>query len=196
MSALRRALWVFATLALVACEQKDSPRGPAMTASASAAPSALGKGPETPAATGPEAGATAGAAPVRWAGTYTSERAAYFIPRVGDVPNAADWDAVKQRPEDGGAALGEGAFELIVDAATGRVRGTVEGPLGPATIAGSLAKGGAIAATVTRKDATDEGVTGTLVATPDGEVLKGEMRLSEWNAVVLRRATFTARRRP
>ncbi len=148
-------------------------------------------------ATAPSASASASAAAnaapsplTRWTGTYASEKALMYIPRDGDVPNAKDWDGVKFRGDDAGIGLGDGTMTLTLDRATGRVTGSLEGSAGPAVLYGSFGDG-RLAATVARKDATDEGLTGVAVATVSDTVVEGSMRLAESNARVVRVATFT-----
>jgi hypothetical protein len=113
-----------------------------------------------------------------------------YIPRDADVPNASEWDNVKFRGDDAGIGLGDGAITLVLDPVTGRVSGTLDGSVGPAIVFGIL-DGTRITATITRKDATDEGLTGTAIATMTEGKIEGSMRLAESNARVVRSATFT-----
>ncbi len=113
-----------------------------------------------------------------------------YIPRDGDVPNAKEWDGVKFRGDDAGMGVGDGAMTLVLDAATGRVSGTIEGTAGPAVLYGSFGDG-RLAVTIARKDATDEGLTGTGVGLVTADKIEGSMRLAESNARVVRTATFT-----
>ncbi len=105
------------------------------------------------------------------------------------VPEAKDWAAVKWKNDDT-KLLGDGELSLAVDA-EGRVTGSSEGgPLGAAVIEGK-SDGHTLAATVRRKDPTDDGLTGTLLATVTGDKVDGTMKLSEFTAAVVRTATFS-----
>lgn len=133
-----------------------------------------------------EAGAAAPAGKTRsFAGKYTLTTGTMY------VPTDKDWSSVKFKNDDS-KLLGEGDIVLSVDP-TGRVSGATEsGPLGASVLEGR-SDGGALAATVRRKDALDEGLTGTLVATISGDELAGTMKLSEWNAAVVRVAKLEAK---
>jgi len=105
------------------------------------------------------------------------------------VPEAKDWASVKWKNDDT-KLLGDGELSLAIDAA-GRVTGSSEGgPLGAAVIEGK-SDGQTLAATVRRKDPTDDGLTGTLLATVAGDQIDGTMKLSEFTAAVVRTATFS-----
>ena len=64
------------------------------------------------------------------------------------------------------------------------------GPLGAAVIEGK-SDGDNLAATVRRKDPSDDGLTGTLQAKVAGDKVDGTMKLAEFNAAVVRTATFS-----
>jgi hypothetical protein len=109
------------------------------------------------------------------------------------VPTDKDWSSVKFKNDDS-KHLGEGEITLSVDP-SGRVSGSTEsGPLGASVIEGT-STGNALAATIRRKEALDEGLTGTLVATVSGDALTGTMKLSEWNAAVVREAKLEAKKK-
>lgn len=105
------------------------------------------------------------------------------------VPEAKDWASVKFKNDDS-KLLGDGELVLAIDGA-GRVTGTSEGgPLGAAVIEGK-SDGENLAATVRRKDPSDDGLTGTLQAKVTGDKVDGTMKLAEFNAAVVRTATFS-----
>jgi hypothetical protein len=133
--------------------------------------------------TAASSGAAAGA---KFTVTYTVKPAAIY------VPAHKDWASVKQKT-DTEKLLGDGTLSLSVDAA-GRVAGeSTGGPLGTAILDGIL-DGAILSATVRRKDPKDEGLTGTLVATITADKLEGSMKLSEFNAAVVREATVTGKK--
>jgi hypothetical protein len=96
---------------------------------------------------------------------------------------------VKWKVAESDAGLGEGTIALSVDAATGRVQGTVDGALGPATIDG-VAADRKIAATVSRADPSDHGFTGTLQGTLGDATVQGTMNLTQADVTAVRSATF------
>jgi hypothetical protein len=115
-----------------------------------------------------------------WHGTYKSTAGEVYVP--------PDWKNVHWTVKESPAGIGEGAIALSVDAATGRTVGTLEGPLGPATIDGFVANG-KLTATIARKDPTDQGFTGTLVGVL-AEHCEGTMNLSPAEANAVRTVTF------
>ncbi|MCL2776917.1 MAG: hypothetical protein FWD73_02860 [Polyangiaceae bacterium] len=116
--------------------------------------------------------------------TYT------IVPGTLYVPDGAGWSGVKFK-NDSSRMLGEGTLTLTVDTG-GRISGVSEGgPLGNTIIDGT-ADENTLLATIRRKDPSDMGLTGTLVATLAGNQLQGTMKLSESNAAVVREATITA----
>ena len=123
-----------------------------------------------------------------WAGSYKSEPGTLYVPT--EVANGKDWKAVKWRGDLSNAGLGDGPMTLAVDA-TGRVSGSLEGPLGPALINGQLAEG-KLTATITRKNPSDGGFVGTLVGSVEGDKVTGTLKLSQRAASVIRSATFSA----
>jgi hypothetical protein len=137
----------------------------------------------------PVADAAADAGPsmksVTYAGKYSVAMGRMY------VPDQKDWSAVKFK-NDETKLLGEGEITLAVDGA-GRVSGSTEaGPLG-ASILDGTSDGTSLTATVRRKDPTDEGLTGTLVAKIAGDALDGTMKLAESNAAVVREAKLEAK---
>jgi len=127
------------------------------------------------------------AGPATYAGTYNAERGTLY------VPDAEAWKGVGLRPDDAGAT-GEGAITIVIDPDGGTVSGSLEGPLGPATLSG-VSQEGALSFQVAPKEKTDLAFRGTGTAALDAGALSGEMHLSSWRANVLREATFSAKRK-
>jgi hypothetical protein len=115
-----------------------------------------------------------------WHGTYKSTAGEVYVP--------PDWKNVHWAVKESPAGIGEGAIAITVDGATGRIVGTLEGPLGPAMIEGFVANG-KLTATIVRKDSSDQGFTGTLVGVL-GERGEGTMNLSTAEANAVRTVTF------
>jgi hypothetical protein len=175
-----------------ACDNGQT-AGPAPS-SAPQAPSA----PQVPSARhSPAASAVAGAsangaaASVNWIGSYKSETGTLYVPT--DVANGKEWKTVKWRGDVSGAGLGDGPITLAVDP-SGRVSGTLAGPLGPALVNGLLA-GDTLTASVTRQTPSDGGFVGTLVASVADGKLTGTIKVSQREASVIRLATFSAAKR-
>lgn len=121
-----------------------------------------------------------------FAGSYTMAVGTMYVP---DDP---EFKTVRFK-NDETKMLGPGKLSLAISP-SGRVSGESEGgPLGAAIVEGRI-DGDQFAASIHRKDANDEGLTGTLVGTRKGDTLEGTMNLSEWNATVVREAKFTAQR--
>jgi hypothetical protein len=154
-------------VALAACDKKPS------------APADAGA---TTDATGPSASASAKPAkpvPTTWTVKYS------LAPATMYVPSSKDWKSVKFK-NDTEKYVGDGTLSLTAQP-DGRVTGESSGPpLGDALFAGELADGGALSATVRRKDPADQGLTGTLTGKVSGDTLEGEMKLAESNAAVVR----------
>ena len=172
---MSRGLLPLAAALLVACS-KPSPEG-APPAASSVAP--LASASAAPAASAaPSAGA---AVAPSWHGTYKSAASTLTVPPEFKKTHWSDTQST--------AGLGEGPLTLAVDGATGRVTGSVEGPLGPATVDGVVADG-KLSATVRRKDPADHGFAGTMLGTIAGDHAEGTMDLSLGTGGVLRTATF------
>jgi hypothetical protein len=133
------------------------------------------------------ASAAAPAGPATYAGTYNAERGSLY------VPDAEAWKGIGLRPDDAGAT-GEGTLTIVIDPDGGVVTGSLEGPLGPATLTG-VSQEGAVSFQVAPKEKTDLAFRGTGTASLDGGALSGEMHVSSWRANVLRDATFSAKRK-
>jgi hypothetical protein len=152
----------------------------ANTASAHLAPSG------TPSASAAAAPAAADR-PIAFAGTYTSAPTENLD---------AGWTPVNFRGEDGGVGLGSGKIELTVDFASGRVTGTVDAPVGPAVVSGFYdPKTGEVNGMVSRKNVTDDGLSGSLQAkmTAAHDGVQGKLQLSSARANLLRVAPFDAK---
>ena len=140
-----------------------------------------------PASSAIEAGSDAGPSmkAVTYAGKYTVTAGKMY------VPEQKDWSSVKWK-NDETKMLGDGDLTLSVDG-QGRVSGSTEaGPLGASVLEG-ISDGTTLTCTVRRKDPSDEGLTGTLVATIAGDALDGTMKLAESNAAVVREAKVDAK---
>jgi hypothetical protein len=137
--------------------------------------------PSAPAASAPpsaSAAAPAPSAPTVWKGAYKS------VAGEMTLPKGVAWKVAEST-----AGLGEGTLALTVDPATGRVTGTLDGALGPATVDGFVADG-KLTATIARRDPSDQGFTGTLSATAAPSGMHGSMNLSLAEVSAVRTATF------
>jgi hypothetical protein len=132
-----------------------------------------------------DAAASTAGKPVTYAGKYSVAVGKMY------VPDQKDWSSVKFK-NDETKLLGDGEISLVVDG-TGRVSGGTEsGSLG-ASIVDGLSDGTTLTATVRRKDPSDDGLTGTLVAKITGDALAGTMNLAESNAAVVREGKLDAK---
>jgi hypothetical protein len=179
-----RTAFVLLAVALgaAACSKPSDSGGAPPAPSASTAASTAGVVPSSApsavlSATQPTGGASASA----WRGTYKSAVATLtVVPAYKKQP----WSDTKSTE-----GIGDGAMTLAIEPG-GRLTGSVDGPLGPATIAGVLAEG-KVSATLRRKDPTDHGFTGTLVGDVASDHIDGTMSVSLGQASVLRTATFS-----
>jgi hypothetical protein len=162
--------------ALTAC---DKPSGDATPASATTSASAPASSP---------AAASASSAPATpasmrsWHGTYKSVASTLTAPVDGKKVHWSDAPTTE--------GIGDGKLALTVDGASGHATGTIDGPLGPATLDGVVTDG-KLAATIRRKDPTDRGFTGTLLGSVASDRLEGTMSVTMGLASALRTATFT-----
>ncbi|MGH7293998.1 MAG: hypothetical protein ACRELB_03645 [Polyangiaceae bacterium] len=120
-----------------------------------------------------------------WSGDYKSA--------VANITVTPDWKKVHWVDTQSTAGVGDGKMTLAVEGATGRVTGSLEGPLGPATLDGALIDGKLTAALV-RKDPVDQGFAGTLVGTVTGDKATGTITASPGGGGTARTATFTLAR--
>jgi hypothetical protein len=147
-----------------------------------ATPPAGARGPDAGPSAAPVASASAAAEgpATAWKGSYKSAAGGLYIP--------PDWKGVHYVLKDTSEGLGDGHLAFRVDPQTGRVAGTLDGPLGPATIEG-VDQSGKVFATIRRSDPADRGFTGTLVATLAGDRGEGSMNLSQAEVNAIRAAT-------
>lgn len=130
------------------------------------------------------AAAKAAPAPTTYAGTYTVTPAKLYI------PDSSGWNGVKQAKDDPAKNVGEGALSLSIDP-SGKVTGAIDsGPASPAIIDGQLV-GEEIRGVVRRKTPSDDGLTGTIVASPGGE---GTMSLADGNVTLVREAKLSLKK--
>jgi hypothetical protein len=124
-----------------------------------------------------------------WRGSYHSETGTIFVP--------PEWKGVHWSVPATSEGLGDGPMALEVT--DSRVSGTLDGPLGPASIEG-VVSGPNVTATVRRRDPADRGYAGTLIATiagdGDGNAMTGTMKLSLGEVSAVRTATFSLSRAP
>jgi len=163
-------------------EELDARAQAAALAQASAKTQAAGSG-AAPGDAAVEAGPSMKA--VTYAGKYSIAVGKMY------VPDQKDWSSVKFK-NDETKLLGDGEMTLAVDG-NGRVSGTTEaGPLGASVIDGT-SDGTTLTGTVRRKDPSDDGLTGTLVAKITGDALEGTLKLAESNAAVVREGKLDAK---
>jgi hypothetical protein len=165
-------------LLLGACrsgETAPASREAPSAADASAAPGAV----SAPAAA---AASAAQSKPLAWSGTYKSAAGTLYIP--------PEWKGVRWSGAETQAGIGEGTIALEIDPSTGRVVGTLEGPLGPAVIDG-VATGEKLTATIARKNPSDRGFAGSLMGDIGKDAVTGSMNLSSAEASTVRTATFS-----
>jgi hypothetical protein len=179
MSVHRAIVIGLALVGLVGCPKKKDE--PLVKAEASATATAEA---DASANLAPDSGATRGPAGASFGGKYAVTAGTMY------VPAEKDWSSVKFKNDDS-KLLGDGELTLAIDA-TGGVSGTTEGgPLGAALLGGT-SDGQTLTATIRRKDPSDDGLTGTLLAKVTGDKIEGTMKLAEFNAAVVRVGTFTA----
>jgi len=174
---MTRTIGAWALAGLCACGRGhvDHVAGPEPAEAAAAVPvaSASAPLPATPATTN-------GAAPIAWQGTYKSVASTLYVPPELKVT----W-----KPSETSAGIGEGTISLRVDPGDGRVRGELDGPLGPAELTG-LAADGRLTATIARKDPRDHGFAGTMVGTLGADRGEGTMNVSLSQGGAIRSASF------
>jgi hypothetical protein len=144
------------------------------SASAARAASAAAASPSAPAARRPT--------PASWTGTYESTAGSLYIP--------PDWKHVHWAGAETSAGIGEGSISLTLDPTSGRVTGTVEGPLGPGTLDGRLAEG-TLTASLHPQRPSEHGFAGTLEGAVKGDHAEGTIHASLPEASALRTAIFT-----
>lgn len=127
------------------------------------------------------------AADRRFEGTYDAQPGSMYIPRDGDVPNAAEWAGTKFRSDDAGVGRGTGSLTLVVSAG-GTVSGEGSGALGPFTVTGQRL-GDRLVATL--RGSGPEAFVGTLDLHERGGTVTGEGRASDGEARIVRTFTVT-----
>jgi hypothetical protein len=166
------ALWIVILLGVPsACAKGSSGEAPAPSATSVAAPASTSLA-------APAASASAAPASQGWKGGYKSVAGTITLPKD-----------VKWKVPDSTDGIGEGTIAVTVDRPSGRVRGTLDGVLGPATIDG-LASDGKLTATVARQDPTDHGFTGTLSGDLGDAGARGTMNVALAEVSAVRNATF------
>jgi hypothetical protein len=171
--------WVLVALAFTcACgkSRADTHADTAASSSSGAEGSVFASAPLNPTA------AAATGTLVAWRGSYKSTAGVLYVP--------ADWKNVHWTVKESLAGIGEGTIALTVDPVSGRVLGTLDGPLGPATVDG-FASDRKLTATIARKDPTDQGFIGTLIGSLGGEHAEGTMNVSPAEASAIRTVKFT-----
>jgi hypothetical protein len=168
---MKHAVALCALVVASACSKGTTGEAPAPPASVAVPESAAAPAKSAPTPAASAAGVT------KWKGGYKSVAGSFVLPKD-----------VKWKVPDSPAGIGDGTIALTIDAGTGRVQGTIDGPLGPATVDG-LAVGGKVTANVARTDPTDHGFTGTLQGTL-GDSLQGTMNLAQADVTAVRNATF------
>ena len=170
-------LSVSLSVAALACKKDPDPAPtPAESASSVAAPAAS-------VSAAPSAGASAAPAAAGQAASFTGTYTTTAVTTL-TVPEAAKW-----KGEDGNEGVGEGKIAVEVTG-DGRVTGTVEGALGAGLVDGRL-EGDTLAATIRRKDPTDNGFYGTITAKITGDKGEGTLRASRGNAGLVREGKLT-----
>ncbi|MDP9036574.1 MAG: hypothetical protein M3O50_17365 [Myxococcota bacterium] len=152
---------------------------PPATSAAVGAPATVATSDATPPRTGTSSGPTRAR---DWRGTYTSQTASVYVP--------PDWKNVHWKGAETSQGLGQGSMAIAIDARSGHVTGTLEGPLGPAWIDG-VSIDDKLTATIIRKDPADHGFVGTLVGGFTTARAEGTMNAALWDASALRTAAFT-----
>jgi hypothetical protein len=178
---MRRTCLAVAICGIFACGKAQSTTATA-TASGDVAPagSALPNASPSLAAAPSSARPAASSAQVGWQGTYKSMVGPLYIPTEFKV---------RWKPPENPAGVGEGGIALSVESSTGRVRGTLDGPLGPATLQGYVSDG-KLAATIVRKDPADHGFTGTLDGAVTPDHAEGTIHVTLSEASAIRTASF------
>jgi hypothetical protein len=170
-------LWL---VGLMACGG-DRPEGAAASARTSAAsaslPVASGSAPHGPSAR-PSAAAAAAPGPLTgtWSGKYRSEKAK---PTLDPTVRVKAWSK-----DDGAHGSGEGDLRLEV-APDGSVKGSVEGPLGPADLVGTV-EGERVFALLQPRSDEIGAFAGSLEATLEGAALVVRLRAADGAAVAVR----------
>ena len=170
---------------LAGCPKDDPPKPDATTATG---PSVTASTPIAPASASASAGPAKQEA-ASYEGKYTATPSTLFIPSENK-----DYTGVKQAKDDETKMVGEGTVSLTVDG-TGRVAGAIDsGPVAPAIVDGVVSDG-VLSGTVRRKDATDNGLHGTIAGKVASDGVEATMKLSDANAGILREAKASLKKK-
>lgn len=170
--------------ASVGCSKTETSNdaSPAASSSAARAPSGSAS------SSASDGGATpAGGTASSWAGSYESAAGTLY------VPSGKEWEGVKFRGEKSEAALGRGELQIAIDA-RGSVTGTVDGPLGPGVVSGSM-QGDTFTASFRPKDPAGMGFTGTIAGAVAQGAVTGKLFASQAEARLIREASFVLKRK-
>jgi hypothetical protein len=126
--------------------------------------------------------AAASGPPQAWHGKYTTTAGSLVVPK--------DWAKTHWSSSDTTAGVGDGSMQLTVDPGSHRVSGTLDGAIGAAVVEGVVGSDG-LTASVRRKEPTDKGLAGTLVATVSADKVTGTLTLTTGDGAMLRTGTFT-----
>ncbi len=126
--------------------------------------------------------AAASATPQAWHGKYTTT--------AGSLVVTKDWAKTHWSSSDTTTGVGDGTMRLNVDPTSHRVTGTLDGAIGAAVIEGMAGTDG-VSASVRRKEPTDKGLAGTLVASVSPEKITGTLTLTTGDGAMLRTGSFT-----
>jgi hypothetical protein len=173
-------------LAIAACDAPPARTDPpAPSAGAQASASAPKIASAAPSASAPAVPADPFAG--TWEGRFEAKKGSVTLPaKVKDKALAAD---------DGKAAVGEGKVEITIGP-RGEVRGRASGALGACTLSGK-AEEGALRVRLEPEDPRADGaMSGVLLGTFEGELIKGEIQVSGPDATRVRTAAVELKRKP
>jgi len=140
-----------------------------------------------------EAAPVASAPPVEppwYVGTWSGGYEATLQP-VEKMPGAVrEW-----AKDDGTQASGKGTLTLTVDD-SGRVSGASEGPLGALAITGVADENALRLSLAPREEASVGAFRGTLVATSQGDAVRGTLKAASGDGLLLRSGAVELRRSP
>jgi hypothetical protein len=170
---MKRTLLAWALAGSCACDRGHTSQGADLDATEGAAAIPV------PSASAVASATARGDAPIAWRGTYKSVAGTLYVPPELKI----SW-----KPSETGAGIGEGTISMWVDPG-GRVRGELDGPLGPAALAG-LAADGKLTATIVRRDPKDHGFAGTMIGTLGTDQSEGTLNVSLAEGGAIRSGTF------
>jgi hypothetical protein len=162
-----------------ACGHSSQENAPGAVSSAVAASASVG----AVASAVPSASVAAKtSAPQTWKGSYKTAPGTLTVP--------PDLSKTHWSSSDTTTGVGDGTMLLTVDPATHRVTGTLDGAIGAAVVDGLLGDA-QLSASVRRRDPTDKGLAGTLLATVSADKITGTLTLASGDGATLRTGTFT-----